>query len=131
MAQTFDDFMQELEEETRRAGPAAVARGEALKAQYGLAAELILLRKRRRLTQRQLSARTGIQQSEISRIEGGRANPTAATLAALARALGGELRILPARAKKGPSVHVSRSRTTRARNAARHLVPRAARRSRA
>ncbi len=129
MAQTFDDFIQELEEETRRAGPAAVAHAEALKAQYTIAAELILLRKRRRLTQRQLSARTGIQQSEISRIEGGRANPTAATLAALARALGGELRIVPARVRKGPSVRVSGARSTRPRTAARRLMPRAARRS--
>ncbi len=129
MAQTFDDFMREVEEETRRAGPAAIAHAEALKAQYTLAVELILLRKRRGLTQRQLSARTGIQQSEISRIEGGRANPTAATLAALARALGGELRIVPARNRKGPSVRVAGARRTRARTAAQHLVPRAARRS--
>lgn len=131
MAHTFDDFMQELEEETRRAGPAAVAQAEALKAQYRLAVELILLRKRRGLTQRQLSARTGIQQSEISRIEGGRANPTAATLAALARALGGELRIVPAGVRKGPSVGSADTRTARARSAARRLAPRAARRSRA
>jgi transcriptional regulator with XRE-family HTH domain len=128
MAQTFDDFIEELEEETRQAGPAAVARAEALKAKYTLATELILLRKRRGLTQRQLSARTGIQQSEISRIEGGRANPTTATLAALARALGGELRIVPAPVKKGPSVRVSGARTTRARSAARRLPPRGARR---
>lgn len=129
MTRTFDDFMQELEEETRRAGPAAVAHAEALKAQFKLATELILLRKRRRLTQRQLSARTGIQQSEISRIEGGRANPTAATLAALARALGGELRIVPASIRKGPSVRIAGARSARARTAARRLVPRAARRS--
>lgn len=128
MAHTFDDFMRELEEETRRAGPAAVAHAEALKAQYKLAAELILLRKRRGLTQRQLSARTGVQQSEISRIEGGRANPTAATLAALTRALGGELRIVPARIKKVPSVRVSGARNARARTAARRLATRAARR---
>jgi transcriptional regulator with XRE-family HTH domain len=127
MAQTFDDFMQELEKETRRAGPAAVARSEALKAQYTLAAELIVLRKRHGLTQRQLSARTGIQQSEISRIEGGRANPTATTLAALARALGGELRIVPTRVRKGPSVRASGARRARSRTAARRLVPRTAR----
>ncbi len=129
MTRTFDDFMQELEEETRRAGPAAVAHAEALKAQYKLATELILLRKRRGLTQRQLSARTGMQQSEISRIEGGRANPTAATLAALARALGCELRIVPAGVRKGPSVRASGvrragARSARARTAARRLVPR-------
>ena len=124
MTRTFDDFMQELEEETRRAGPAAVAEAESLKAQFSLAVELILLRRQRGLTQRQLSARTGIQQSEISRIEGGRANPTAATLGALARTLGGELRIMPARVDKGPFVRVARKRTTRARTAARHLVTR-------
>ncbi len=90
-----------------------------------------LLRKRRDLTQRQLAARTGIQQSEISRIEGGRANPTASTLVALARALGGELRILPARASKGPSVRVSDARSARARSAARRLEPRTAGRPRA
>ena len=128
MTRTFDDFIQELEEETRRAGPAAVAHAEALKAQFKLATELILLRKRRRLTQRQLSARTGIQQSEISRIEGGRANPTAATLAALARALGGELRIVPAGIRKGPSPRASGARSARSRTAARRIVPRAGRR---
>ncbi len=122
MAHTFDDFMQGLEEETRRAGPAAVARAEALKAKFKLATELILLRRSRRLTQRQLSARTGIQQSEISRIEGGRANPTATTLAALARALSGELRIVPAAVYKGPSVRAASTRSTRARTAARRIT---------
>ncbi len=125
MAHTFDDFMQELEEETRRAGPAAVARAEGLKSKFKLATELILLRRSRGLTQRQLSARTGIQQSEISRIEGGRANPTAATLAALARALGGELRIVPAAVDKGPSVRTAGTRSTRARAAARRIAPHA------
>ena len=100
MGTKFSDFMKELEEETRREGPAAVAEAAAMEAQFKLAAELILLRRKRGLTQRQLSARSGIQQSEISRIEGGRANPTAATLAAFARALDGELRIVPAGVKK-------------------------------
>jgi transcriptional regulator with XRE-family HTH domain len=105
MAQTLDDFMQELEEETWRAA--------ALKGRYTLAADLIALRKRRGLTLRQLSTRAGIQQSEISRIEGGRADPRAALLAALARALGGELRIVPAGARKGSSVGASGDRIAR------------------
>jgi len=121
--------MQELEEETRRAGPAAVAEAEALKAQFNLAVELILLRKQRGLTQRQLSARSGIQQGEISRVEGGSANPTAATLGALARALGGELRIMPARVDKGPLFRVAGKRSARARTAARSLIPPTRRRS--
>ena len=127
MPTRFDEFMRELEEETLREGPAAVREAEVLKARYKLGVELILLRRRHRLTQRQLSERTGIQQSEISRIEGARANPTAATLAALAHALGGELRIVPARVRKGPSVRVSASRSARETSAAPSLVPRTAR----
>jgi transcriptional regulator with XRE-family HTH domain len=90
MGTKFSDFMKELEEETRREGPAAVAEAAVMQAQFKLAAELILLRRERGLTQRQLSARTGIQQSEISRIEGGRANPTVSTIAILVEALEGE-----------------------------------------
>jgi transcriptional regulator with XRE-family HTH domain len=115
MPQSFDDFMQELEKETRRAGPAAIARADALKGRYTLASDLIALRKRRGLTLRQLSARAGIQQGKISRIEGGRVNPSAATLAALARALAGELRIVPAGNPQGPSVGASGERSARAR----------------
>ncbi len=125
MGTKFSDFMKELEEETRREGPAAVAEAAAMDAQFKLAAELILLRRMRGLTQRQLSGRSGIQQSEISRIEGGRANPTAATLAALARALGGELRIVPAAIDKGPSARAVGARSTRARTAARRIAPQA------
>jgi transcriptional regulator with XRE-family HTH domain len=124
MGHKFSDFMRELEEEARREGPEAVARAAVLEAHFKLATELILLRRQRGLTQRQLSARTGLQQSEISRIEGGRANPTAATLAALARALGGELRIVPAAIDKGPSVRAAGARSTRARTAARRIDPR-------
>jgi len=90
--------MSEVEEEARREGPQAVAELAAFDAHFKLAAELILLRRQRGLTQRQLSTRSGVQQAEISRIEGGRANPTLSTLTALASALGGELSI---RAKPG------------------------------
>jgi DNA-binding phage protein len=92
MSRKFSDFMKEVEAETRREGPEAVAESEALKAQFKLATELILLRKRRRLTQRQLSARSGVQQSEI---EAGAGNPTLATMSVLVRALGAELRLMP------------------------------------
>jgi DNA-binding XRE family transcriptional regulator len=93
MSHKFSDFMKDLEAEARREGPKAVAETRAFEAHFRLAAELILLRKRRRLTQRQLSTKSGVQQAEISRIEGGRANPTVSTLSALANALGGELGI--------------------------------------
>jgi len=122
MSRTFDDVMQGLEEESRRAGPAVVARAENLRARYKLAADFIVLRKRRGVTLRQVSARSGVRQSELSRIEGGRANRTAATLAALAHAVGGELRIVPAQVRKGPSASVP---------GARRPMPRAAHPSRA
>jgi len=89
----FSDFMREVEEEAQREGPQAVAELRAFDAHFKLATELILLRRQRGITQRQLSAKSGIQQAEISRIEGGRANPTVSTLSALANALGGELGI--------------------------------------
>jgi DNA-binding XRE family transcriptional regulator len=51
-------------------------------------------RTRRQMTQRQVEKATGIPQSEISRIESGRANPTLATLRTRVRSLGGEIRIV-------------------------------------
>jgi len=104
MGHRFSDFMKNLEAEARREGPKAVAEMRAFEAHFRLAAELILLRKRRKLTQRQLSARSGIQQAEISRIEGGRANPTVATVFALAKALGGDfgIRVRPASQRSRP-----------------------------
>ena len=93
MSRTFSDFMKEVEAEARREGPQAVAELAAFDAHFKLAAEFILLRKRRGLSQRQLSAKSGIQQAEISRIEGGRANPTLETISVLARSLGGELKL--------------------------------------
>ena len=111
MSRKFKDFMREVEEEAQREGPHAVAEIKALDAHFKLATELILLRKQRGLTQRQLSTRSGVQQAEISRIEGGRANPTVTTLSALASALGGELGIRIRAANRRPRpVHAARGR---------------------
>lgn len=60
-----------------------------------LGAVLATARKARSLTQPALSALTGIQQAEISRIERGAGNPTAATLLRLADALGQKLTLVP------------------------------------
>ena len=96
MSHKFDDFMKELEEEARRGGPKALAEYAAFGAFYRLAREVFDLRKARELTQRQLGAKAGIQQAEISRIEAGNSNPTLSTIAALAQALGAELSLSPA-----------------------------------
>ena len=49
------------------------------------------------LSQRELSRRTGVPQSAIARIEGGRQIPRADTLEKLLKACGFELRLAPAR----------------------------------
>ena len=53
------------------------------------------LRKQHKLTQKQLAAVSGINQGEISRIERGQTNPTAATLAALLSPLNARLGVVP------------------------------------
>jgi DNA-binding XRE family transcriptional regulator len=113
VSRKFNDFMKEVEAEARREGPQAVAELAAFDAHFKLAAELILLRKRRGLSQRQLSAKSGIQQAEISRIEGGRANPTLETISVLAHSLGGELKLTAAatgRRRAAPKVAARQAR---------------------
>lgn len=55
------------------------------------------LRGRRRLTQTELAELTGIKQSEISKLENGKANPTLETLQKIAKGLGMrlELKFIP------------------------------------
>ncbi len=101
MGRKFQEFMREVEDEARREGPKAVAELAAFDAHFRLAGELLALRKARGLTQRQLSVESGVQQSEISRIEAAHANPTVGTISALARALGAEVQLVTAR-KRAP-----------------------------
>ena len=54
---------------------------------------LINARKASGLTQKQLSIKTGINQSDISKIENGNANPSISTLKRLANAMGMKLKI--------------------------------------
>lgn len=93
---TFDDFMAGLEAEARVEGSEAVADLEALHLHFRLAHQLVSRRRTLRLTQTQLAEMTGIDRAEISRIERGQANPTTATLATLTRALGVDVRRVPA-----------------------------------
>lgn len=110
MARKFQDFMREVEAEAHREGPKAVTELATFDAHFRLAGELLSLRKARGVTQRQLSEKTGIQQSEISRIEAAHANPTVGTVSALARALGAEVRLVTAR-KRTPRSRVVARRT--------------------
>lgn len=91
MATKFTDFLREIEDEAAAEGLEAVAELEGFRAHYQLARELLVLRRAHDLTQGGLAELSGIGQSEISRIEHGRANPTLGTLAALAAPLGADL----------------------------------------
>jgi len=96
MSTSFDTFLQELEAEARAEGPEALAELEAFRLHFSLARQLAEQRRSQHLTQKQLADRSGIDQAEISRIERGQANPTTATLGALTRALGVDVRLVPA-----------------------------------
>lgn len=122
MSRDFDDLMHEIQEETRRAGPKAMRHATALRAGYRLAASVIELRRAAGLTQRQLAAKSGVQQADISRIEAGDANPTLATIAALAYALGAEVALEPSRQRKP----LPRRRVEKQSSGARRLSVRAA-----
>lgn len=94
MPTRFDDFMAEVEEEARAAGPLAVAQLEAFRLHFTLARQLVECRRDQHLTQQELAERSGVGQAEISRIERGQSNPTVSTLAGLTRALGVSIRLV-------------------------------------
>jgi predicted transcriptional regulator len=64
---------------------------EAFKPKYEAIRAVIAARIEQNMTQKELSERTGIRQSNISRIESGTTSPTIATLARIAAGLGKEL----------------------------------------
>jgi XRE family transcriptional regulator, regulator of sulfur utilization len=94
MSTSFADFITELEAEAAAEGPEAVAELEAFRLHFSLARQFAALRRERHMTQKQLADLSGINQAEISRIERGQANPTAATLGALTRALAADVQLV-------------------------------------
>lgn len=92
---SFDEFYAELEAEAEAEGPKAVAELRAFELHFSLARQLGEQRRAQHLTQTQLAELTGIDQAEISRIERGQSNPTTATLGALTRALGVDVKLVP------------------------------------
>ncbi|MHB8490793.1 MAG: helix-turn-helix domain-containing protein [Solirubrobacteraceae bacterium] len=104
MATKFNDYISEVEQRAKDAGPEALARWDAFNAHYAMAREVRELRKEHKLTQKQLAAASGINQGEISRIERGQTNPTASTLAALLAPLGARVGVV--QRKKRDLAHV-------------------------
>ena len=87
----FEDLLNQIEREADADGPDGRAHLEALRDRFDLVEQIIDRRRELHLTQQQVAAASGLQQSVVSRIEQGVANPTARTLGALARALDARL----------------------------------------
>ena len=73
--------------------PVVAAEYERLRPQYEVISQIVKARSEQGLTQAQLSARTGILQSNLSRLEGGSYNPSIGFLTRVAEGLGMELHI--------------------------------------
>ena len=105
MGTKFSELLEEIEAEALAEGPAAFAELAAFDERYRLAHELMVRRRGAGLSQARLANLSGVGQSDISRIESGRANPTVGTLAAVAHALGCGIGLVPLqshRASKRP-----------------------------
>ncbi len=66
---------------------------KALEPEYEIIRQIIKVRNELNLTQKELAARTGIKQSNISRLESGSYNPSLVFLKKIAHGLGKELHI--------------------------------------
>jgi ribosome-binding protein aMBF1 (putative translation factor) len=87
----FEEYVRRVETEAAEAGPEAQRQLALFRSHYRLARQLLQRRHALGLTQEQLAAAAAVRQSEISRIENGRGNPTVLTLSRLADALGLEV----------------------------------------
>jgi ribosome-binding protein aMBF1 (putative translation factor) len=90
MGTKLDTYIENVKERS----PRERAKPEAAERSFDLIGQLIARRLHAGLTQEQLANRSGIHQSEISKIERGRINPTKETLDALAAALGAHLALV-------------------------------------
>ncbi len=92
MTTKFDDYVRQVE-----AGSTNEERREldAARARFRIGARLLKRRHAAGLSQEQLAAASGIAQADISRIERGQVNPTAATLETLGAPLGVTLDYIP------------------------------------
>jgi ribosome-binding protein aMBF1 (putative translation factor) len=104
MRSTFKDFYKEIEAEAAAEGPDAMRDLHAKELKYALISSLMTGRRTLNLTQAELAARSGIAQTEISRIERGRKSPTMDTYSRLAAALGLQLTLARPSAARRPPV---------------------------
>ena len=88
MSTKFTDFLEEQLKD-----PAIRKEYDALQPERAIIQAIIDARRDSGLTQKELSQRTGITQSDISKMEKGNANPSIRTLQRLASGMGKILRI--------------------------------------
>ncbi|MBR5162701.1 MAG: helix-turn-helix transcriptional regulator [Schwartzia sp.] len=85
---TYEDFLKEQLKD-----PELKAEYDALEPEFTIIQAMIDARKESGLTQKELAARTGIAQADISKLEHGNANPSLRTLQRLAAGMGRKLKI--------------------------------------
>ena len=94
MPTKFSEFMREIKREAEAEGPEAVAELRYFRARFRLARRFAEARRKRGWTQKKLAEKTGLNQSEISNLESGQANPTYKTLQTVASVLGGNIDLI-------------------------------------
>ena len=85
---TYEDFRNDQLKD-----PEVKTEYDALESEFAIIQAMIDARKESGLTQKELSARTGIAQADISKLEHGTANPSLRTLQRLAAGMGRRLKI--------------------------------------
>ena len=88
MGRTYKEFLDE-----KLKDPEFKKEWDELEPEFQLIKAMLQGREEQNLSQRQLEDRTGVTQSDISKIESGEANPTLETLKKLAKGLGMNLSI--------------------------------------
>ena len=73
--------------------PKVKAEYDALQPEYDIIQAMIDARNKQHLTQKELAAKTGITQADISRIENGTRNPSLAMVKRIAEGLGMQLKL--------------------------------------
>lgn len=91
MTRSYKDI---VADRSARIAPESAAQPEVLERAYDIALQVIDLREKHGLTQRQLAERCGIDQGDISRIERGSTSPTARTLQRIAEVLDADVRLV-------------------------------------
>ena len=84
----FNDFLKEQLED-----PEFKKEYDALRPEFAIIQAIIDARKKSGMTQKDLAERTGIAQSDISKLENGSANPSLKTLQRLAEGMGMTLKL--------------------------------------